>query len=247
VNRRHVSAVGCWVLLTILVGWRCFISASHPVKARTLDADAPPAPSEHERIRERKTLEFQSRQRVAELAKLEKEQQKQTELVSKQRERLTRLQMALANAWSNVLSTNWTAYQGLRRKAAGSVEKTAPCTICDGRGAMLFCVVCGNVGKCIDCNGKGKTPYGERCPTCRGRGTCYLCRGSGQMPCLFCDDGLVYSDGVPPPTKLPLPAGAAPLKQAPLPTPAIQHEPIAPSAEPEIETPTQPAPPTAKN
>jgi hypothetical protein len=180
-----------------------------------MDADTPPAPSEQDHTRERKAFEFQTHQRVAEFARLEGEQQKHAQLVLKQRERLTRLQISLANAWSNVLSTNWVAYQELRRKAAGSVEKTAPCTICDGRGSMLFCIVCDNVRRCIDCNGKGKTPYGERCPTCRGKGTCYLCGGSGQMPCVFCDDGLVYSEGVPPPFKLPLPGGALPSTQLP--------------------------------
>jgi hypothetical protein len=185
------------------------------VKARTLDADAPPPPSEQERAQERAIIESQNRQQVVELTRLEKEQQKYTELAVKQRERLMRLQITLANTWSNVLSTNWSTYQELRRKAAGSPNKTVPCTICDGQGMMHFCVVCENSGKCIDCNGKGKTPYGAPCPTCRGKGRCYLCGGAGQMPCLFCDDGLVYSQGVSPPVKLPLPGGALPSTQQP--------------------------------
>jgi hypothetical protein len=213
VNRRRVIAVVCWALLTIYVGWRSAVSGRHPVQARTIDADAPPPPSEQERAQERAAVEFQSRQHVAELARLEKEQQKGIELAVKQRERLMRLQISLANTWSNVLSTNWTVYQELRRKAAGSANNAAPCTICDGRGLMHFCIVCENSGKCIDCNGKGKTPYGKPCPTCRGKGRCYLCGGAGQMPCLFCDDGLVYSQGVPPPVYLPLPGGALPSRQ----------------------------------
>jgi len=215
VNRRRVFAVVCWALLTIYVGWRSAISRSHPVQARTIDTDAPPPPTEQERTQERAAVEFQNHQHVAELARLEKEQQKHTDLAVKQRERLTRLQITLANTWSNVLSTNWTVYLELRRKAAGSAKKAAPCTICDGQGLMHFCIVCENSGKCIDCNGKGKTPYGEPCPACRGKGRCYLCGGAGQMPCLFCDDGLVYSQGVPPPINLPLPGGALPSTQLP--------------------------------
>jgi CheY-like chemotaxis protein len=194
------------------------------VQARTIDADAPPPPSEQERARERAALESQTRQQVAELTRLEKERQQRSELAVKQRERLTRLQITLANTWSNVLSTNWTVYQELRRKAAGCTEKTAPCTICDGQGTMHFCVVCDNHGQCIDCNGKGTTPYGERCPTCRGKGKCYLCGGSGKMPCLFCDDGLVYSQGVPPPLYLPLPGMPVPSTHPPQGNPAPIHE-----------------------
>jgi hypothetical protein len=215
VNRRRVFAVVCWALLTAWLGWRSAVSGSHPVNARTLDADAPPPPSEQERTQERAAVEFQNRQQVAELAKFEKAQQKHTDLLVKQRERLMRLQISLANTWSNVLATNLTVYQELRRKAAGSARKATPCTICDGQGMMHFCIVCENSGKCIDCNGKGKTPYGEPCPACRGKGRCYLCGGAGQMPCVFCDDGLVYSEGVPPPLNLPLPGGTLPATPLP--------------------------------
>jgi hypothetical protein len=205
--------VVCWALLTIYVGWRSVFSGGHPVQARTMDGDAPPPPSEQELTRQRVAVESQSRQHAAELTRLEKQQQQRAELEVKQRERLTRLQITLANTWSNVLSTNWAVYQELRRTAAGSAKKEARCTICDGQGTMLFCVVCNNRGKCIDCDGKGKTPYGEPCPACRGKGKCYLCAGSGKMSCLFCDDGLVYSQGVPPPVNLPLPGGSLPSRQ----------------------------------
>jgi hypothetical protein len=212
VNRRRVIAVVCWALLTIYVGWRSAVSGRHPVQARTVDADAPP-PTEQERTQQREAFEFQNRQQSAELAKFEKAKQQRTDLLVKQRERLTRLQVTLATTWSNILSTNWTAYMELRRKAAGATNKAAACTICDGQGMMHFCIVCDHSGKCIDCNGKGKTPYGEPCPACRGKGRCYLCGGAGQMPCVFCDDGLVYSQGVPPPVNLPLPGGPLPSRQ----------------------------------
>jgi hypothetical protein len=183
------------------------------VQARTVDADAPPPATEEERTQQRATFEFQHRQQVAELAKFEKAQRNHTDLLVKQRERLTRLQVTLASTWSNVLATNWTAYMELHRKAAGSANKAAPCTICDGQGLMRFCIVCNHSGKCIDCNGKGRTAYGEPCPACRGKGRCYLCGGAGQMPCVFCDDGLVYSQGVAPPVNLPLPGGPLPSRQ----------------------------------
>ncbi len=203
-----------------------------------MDMDAPPPPSEQERARERAAVESQNREHVAELTRLEKERQQHSELAVKQRERLLRLQITLANTWSNVLSTNWAVYQELRRTAAGSAKKAAPCTICDGQGTMLFCVVCESSGKCIDCNGKGKTPYGEPCPTCRGKGKCYLCAGSGKMSCLFCDDGLVDPRGVPPPVNLPLPGGALPSRQ---PSEMPSHQDALATARPAPETGTPPA------
>lgn len=189
-----------------------------------MDVEAPPPVSEQEYTRERAAVELQNRQHLAELTRLEKEQQKRNEVAVKQQERLTRLQISLANTWSNVLATNWTVYQELRRKAAGSENKRAPCTICDGEGMMHFCVVCENSGKCIDCKGKGKTPYGEPCPACRGKGRCYLCGGAGKMPCLFCDDGMVCFPGVPPPAKLPLPGIALPQTRPPQIAPAPMPE-----------------------
>jgi hypothetical protein len=207
VNRRRVFAVVCWALLTAWLGWHCAVSGRRPVQARTIEA--PPPPSEQERA----AVEFQNRQYVGELAKFENAKQKHTDLLVKQRERLMRLQVTLANTWSNVISTNWTTYQELRKKAAGSANKGATCTICDGQGMMHFCIACNNRGKCIDCNGKGKTAYGEPCPACRGKGRCYLCGGAGQMQCVFCDDGVVRVQGVPPPINLPIPGGPLPSRQ----------------------------------
>jgi hypothetical protein len=239
VNRRRVFAVVCWALLTIYLAWNSAVSGHHPVQARTIDADAAPPPSEQERTQQRAAIEFQNRQQMAELAEFEKARQNRTDLLLKQRERLMRLQVTLANTWSNVISTNWTTYQDLRKKAAGSANKAAPCTICDGQGLMHFCIVCENSGKCIDCNGKGKTAYGEPCPACRGKGNCYLCHGAGKMPCLFCDDGLVYSQGVPPPVNLPLPGGALPSRQ-PFDTPShtVPHQDALATARPAPENGT---------
>jgi hypothetical protein len=45
------------------------------------------------------------------------------------------------------------------------------------------------------------------------RGSVIFAPGPGKMTCLFCDDGLVYPRGVPPPVNLPLPGGPLPSRQ----------------------------------
>jgi len=179
--------------------------------ARTTDVTtggiAPPAGVPvHVEETPRQKAEYQ--ERIAQLAKMEKAQELQSRLEIKERENLPNLELLLharADAWASTLATNWMAYQALRELAAASPTKTAHCTICDGRGLMPFCAVCQHSGKCIYCQGAGRTSFGEICPICRGSGKCYLCFGTGKMACLFCDDGDVYLKGPLPSTTMPTP------------------------------------------
>ncbi|HZQ46935.1 MAG TPA: hypothetical protein VFC07_07990 [Verrucomicrobiae bacterium] len=106
--------------------------------------------------------------------------------------------------WSAVLSSNWPAFQRLRLEAKHSHNKHIPCTICDGRGRMDFCILCLNSGQCVACRGAGKLISGDYCPVCGGSGKCYLCGGIGKMTCPFCDDGEIYANGALPPKLMPL-------------------------------------------
>ena len=244
VNRRLLAILCC--LLAVWLGWcvsRGPEQSTQPER-NSVAAEATNRQAELEQAREQAVVEEQTRQQVVELAKLEREQHEHSELAIKQHERLMRLRASRADAWSQVLTTNWPVYQTLREKALNSREGTSPCTICNGRGSLPFCVVCEGNGKCLDCNGTGKTPFGERCPTCRGSGKCYLCRGSGKMPCLFCDDGLVYFKGLPPSTKLPLPGDPTPLSQPVQSSLIVHRQTLAappPTPPPAVETPAQPA------
>ena len=114
------------------------------------------------------------------------------------------LQIATMVPWSNVISNNWLAFQSLRRQAAAAPNGTTPCTLCDGKGYMGFCVLCRNGGKCPTCAGNGKAREDEYCPTCLGTGKCYLCFGSGKMPCPFCDDGMITLKSPLPPKMMPV-------------------------------------------
>jgi CheY-like chemotaxis protein len=177
-----------------------------------------------EAARQRAAYQRQTEERVAALASLANQQRLRAELEEKQRDKILDLQRARALAWSTILATNWPAYLALKQQAAASSSKTAPCTICDGRGLMTFCVLCDHSGKCIQCGGSGRT-FGDPCPACRGTGKCYLCFGTGKMPCLFCDDGTVYLKGPAPRAQMPIPAIANPPQ--PQPKPPAESLPLA--------------------
>lgn len=106
--------------------------------------------------------------------------------------------------WANVLATNWSAFMGLRQKAAHTPTRETPCTLCDGNGSEPFCILCPKrVGKCVTCQGSGHIVAGQVCPTCYGNGACYLCFGSGKMLCPFCNNGVIEF-------RRPLPQGYMP-------------------------------------
>jgi len=111
------------------------------------------------------------------------------------------LQFSRSDAWAKMIASNAPAYQKIR--AAAAIHGSSPCTLCNGRGTMSLCVLCGNSGQCPSCNGTGQFE-GDLCPTCIGSGKCYLCVGKGRMICPFCDDGEVGSKAPLPPQSLPL-------------------------------------------
>ncbi len=115
------------------------------------------------------------------------------------------LRVARHDAWTSVISANRDAFQTLRKAAQESPNKEVPCTICDGKGYMHFCILCGDKkGKCVTCNGGTTSHFGELCPTCSSPGKCFLCHGSGKMHCPYCDDGMIKPNGPPPPKEMPI-------------------------------------------
>lgn len=108
-------------------------------------------------------------------------------------------------AWNAVISTNAEAYRILHKRACESHSGETLCTICDSTGYMHFCVLCqNNGGKCLSCEGSGRSQAGRLCPACLGKKKCFLCYGTSKMPCLFCDDGTVTHTLINPPTRMPL-------------------------------------------
>src|ERR1051326_750208 len=131
VNRRLLAILCC--LLAVWLGWcvsRGPEQSTQPER-NSVAAEATNRQAELEQAREQAVGEEQTRQQVVEVAKLGREQHEHSELAIKQHERLMRLRASRADAWSQVLTTNWPVYQTLREKALNSREGTSPCTICN--------------------------------------------------------------------------------------------------------------------
>lgn len=137
------------------------------------------------------------------LKTLDSERAKRQSAAARMSEARLHLRVFRQRDWDALLAANREAFQALRQKAAASPTHTVACTLCDGRGVMGTCLLCKHSGKCVDCDGTGRSSGEEYCPTCLGNGKCYLCFGGRKMTCPYCDDG-VMSLKVPPPTSLPV-------------------------------------------
>jgi len=114
------------------------------------------------------------------------------------------LQMSRDGDWQRFLNPRKAEYKALRAKAVADPHGTTPCTICNGRGSMDDCFLCGSTGKCPTCKGTGQVSADGYCPTCLGSGKCFHCNGTGKLVCPFCDDGDVYAKAPPVPSQLPI-------------------------------------------
>jgi CheY-like chemotaxis protein len=197
------------LLLFLGLGAYWCLSNSHE-NAPTPTPAAAPATDQSTKLSQaeiRSQFEAIEKDKAASLAKLgsaEANTQLRAEAATKTYEARQQLQLARQPYWAKVLSTNWTVYQKLHAQAVASPKGTAPCTICDGRGKMDFCVVCNGNGKCQTCGGTGHMLNGEPCPDCLGNKACYLCSGTGKMACPFCDDGDIYTKSQSPSNVLPI-------------------------------------------
>ncbi len=146
--------------------------------------------------------EEQTRAHVDELEKMADARQLRDQAAQKTEEARTAARLLKRDIWAEVIKTNWQTFQALRQEAARSPDKKVPCTICNAKGVVNFCVVCDHTGKCPTCDGTGKI-YGDVCPACLGNSKCFHCFGSGKMPCPFCQslpDKEVITVNTPPPS-----------------------------------------------
>jgi CheY-like chemotaxis protein len=169
------------------------------------EADTTPQLSPAELERQQQIHQEETSRRIAEMDRGTQQRKELSDEELHHHSIALQLQTSEQQAWSEVLKTNWQAYLSLKTAAINATNHTAPCTICNGRGSMDFCIICKGSGACLVCGGSGRGAFGQRCAACRGTGKCYLCRGSAKMPCLFCDDGLVYAKAKPPPAQMPVP------------------------------------------
>jgi DnaJ-class molecular chaperone len=151
-------------------------------------------------------MERDKQSNAAELSRREANQNKRALAGAKTEEYRKLLQIETSAVWLKLIAAHRSEYNGLRALAATTHNKQTPCTICNGRGSMDSCFLCGSSGKCPTCKGTGKLHFSERelCPTCRGTGECYLCTGTGKMICPFCEDGDVNLHSPLPSTRLPI-------------------------------------------
>jgi len=199
-------------LLLFSVFWLFVLVCSVVLVRKNSVAPAQPeiataAPEPLDRVERLKALadeEKQTQAHVEVLAGLEDRRKLRDEAARNTYEARRQLQLSRADAWSSVLVTNRQAFEVLRHLAEGSPDGNAHCTICDGTGAMDYCVLCENASKCPSCKGTGKGLRDEICATCMGSGKCYLCSGTGRMACLYCDDGTVSRKGPLPPLNMPV-------------------------------------------
>lgn len=149
--------------------------------------------------------EAASRERVTELARMEQETARWNLAAEKTYELRSDLRVRTRAAWNSMLLTNRSTLLALRTKVAEGHLYETPCTICDSKGDMHFCVLCrNNDGHCPACEGTGRSYTGGDCPACLGTKKCHLCHGSGKMPCLFCDDGMIPNIALEIPQEMPL-------------------------------------------
>ena len=197
-ERRHRLAL----LLILCLAWCAWQSNHMPtpdpalsVKARTLPEKAPQDLGAYEEER-RSGLEA--------LTRMEDEKEKRDLAASKSLDARAKLLADCQDSWAKVMATNQPAFLDLREKAKHSPLEETPCTLCDGKGNMHFCLVCPkNRGVCQACSGLGHNGYGDLCPACLGKRKCFNCFGSGKMLCPFCNDGTISAKGPLPPARMP--------------------------------------------
>lgn len=146
--------------------------------------------------------------RIKELEKMALARQLRDEAAKKNDEARSALQQNKQGAWTKVVGERRQLFEELRRKAAQAPNKLVPCTICDTKGILDFCVICDHSGKCPDCKGIGQN-VAWVCPTCQGTGKCFYCNGLGKMPCPFCQSSplrkeIITPDTPNPPNEIPI-------------------------------------------
>lgn len=168
---------------------------------------APPASTEASGARDNsevQAFEAQNRALMEAAARREQAQAQRARALSRKPEIRKQLQYLKGQGWADFINAHLQTFLKLRAEAQRCRQGSVPCTICDGRGSLSFCVVCDNTGKCTVCEGQGKLIDGSLCPSCEGKGRCFLCHGSGKMTDPFCDDGRVYAQTPVPPRQIPI-------------------------------------------
>jgi len=199
-ERRHRLSF----LLILCLAWYAWHTHHKPalapnqaaVKARTPQASVPEDTSGYEQ---------ELHAGLEALTRMEDEKEKRDRATAKSMAVRAQLQATCQKAWLEVLAINEPAFKALREKAKLSPNEETPCTICDGKGNMHFCLVCRKSrGVCETCSGLGHNGYGDICPTCLGTRKCFNCFGSGKMLCPFCNDGTISANGPLPPPTMPV-------------------------------------------
>lgn len=144
---------------------------------------------------------------ISKLEKMARARQLRDEAAKKTDGARSALLMNRQPAWRKAVEDRRRLFEELRRNAKQSPNKQVPCTICDTKGILDFCVICDHSGKCPDCKGIGKNEAWV-CPTCQGTGNCFYCNGLKKMPCPFCQSHsykreVITTETPDPPNEIP--------------------------------------------
>lgn len=201
IDPRHILSL---VLLLVVGYWLLperGTSSSNPTIPSSVNARGAKTPVLHDEAAYQRELKT----RIEELSRMEEQKERRERASSKTAAVRQELHLAKQHLWSEVLATNGPAFQALREKAKTSRNGETPCTICDGKGYMHFCLICANnSGVCVTCSGAGQIALNELCPTCLGTRKCYKCFGTGKMLCAFCNDGAISHRTPSPPRAMPV-------------------------------------------
>jgi hypothetical protein len=157
------------------------------------------------RARQWATHQSRTAVRVEKLGRMETDLEKVEQAARRMESSRRVLQAARQQAWTAMLQRHQAAYRQLLGQASRQPHGTVPCTLCDGLGYMVSCLLCRDpAGRCVTCHGTGHVGVDDVCPTCTGKGECFACNGTSRMHCPFCDDGEIRAGYRPPPERLPI-------------------------------------------
>lgn len=139
------------------------------------------------------------------IKKLERAHTRRSKAAARMKDSRRHLQATYQNDWRKIINKNRAKFGELRKAAAKDPTGEIPCTICEEKQYLADCILCPDEsGKCDTCDGKGLLFADETCPSCLGSGECFMCFGIGQMPCPFCNDGMVDARRHGPPDQIPI-------------------------------------------
>ena len=137
-ERRHRLSI----LLILCLAWYAWQDHHKPSPAPNRTDSVKPRTPPASVVHDAHGYEQELRAGLEALTRMDDEKEKRDRATAKSVAVRAQLQAGCQDSWVMVLATNEPAFQALRQKAKRSPNEETPCTLCDGKGYMLFCLVC---------------------------------------------------------------------------------------------------------